>query len=969
MVGVNRTSLDVAKDVMRRVPLSRSVSPGGFFPMIRTGAGLTMWHVLVLLLLSSPVLAGTLGGEPSDFGNPGPTFTVTTAGAHTVTGSLGPTPTDGQDTFKVTIGSGQSLTSISYSGVTTNGYGQPLNFSLFGCGLSGVSNFNQSFANATGCTLEYYIGTDFQTSAGAWTVTVNTINTPNSAPTDIILSNSSVSPSAGTNAVVGTLSTSDPNGSDTHTYSLVAGTGSTNNASFNISGATLRATNTLAMAPGSYSIRVRTTDQAGAFYEEQMTIMVSIYPAVTITNPLDNLYGYITRVSIGSINNPSTYTTPDNQGGYSDYTAQSTTLVRGATNQTVSVTLGGNDVTGQTIAVFFDWNQDGDFADAGETITVLGLPGAIGSASFGPYNATFTVPAGAVLGTTRMRVVTDWSRDPLSSGNIEYGEAEDYTITMVAPNTPPTLAVNAGLTLLQTAPATPITTAILSVTDAEQAAAALTYTVGTAPTKGTLKKSIAVLGAAGTFTQADVDGGLITYTPSGTIDGMDSFSFSVSDGAGGSIGTSIFSITINAPSADLAITVTDGAATATPGTSATYTIIVSNAGPQPVTGATLSDTFPAALTGITWTANFSGGSSGATSGSGAINETINLAAGGSATYTVIGSIDPAATGTLTNMATVTPPAGTADPNPGNNSGIDTSTLAPVADLSISVTDSLTVVVAGETVTYTIVLTNLGPSDAVGAIVEDVFPDALTGLTWTGPFSGPISGTINDTINLAVGGTVTYTATGTVNPAATGTLTNTATVSLPGGTTDPNPTNNSATDTDTILSLVTLTVTVNGNGAVNSTPNEIACTPACTSTKPFGSTLTLTAVPGIDSRFSGWSDACLACGSAPDCLVTFDATKNCTATFELLPLVRIDGDQTPYYDIATALAVPQIPATIRVQATPDFVETITMTNPVAILLRGGYSDVDFTNQTSYTTISGSLKVRVGTLTVERLKIAP
>jgi len=967
MIGVNR-SLDVAKDVMRRVPLSRTVSPGGFFLMIRTGASLTMWHVLVLLLLlSSPVFAGTLGGEPSDFGNPGPTFTVTTAGTHTVTGSLGPTPTDGQDTFNVTIGSGQSLTSISYSGVTMDGNNQPLNFSLFGCGLSGVSNFNQSFANATGCTLNYYISTNFQTSAGAWTVTVNTINIPNSAPTDIALSDSSVSPSAGTNAVVGTLSTSDPNGSDTHTYSLVAGTGSTNNASFNISGATLRANNTLAMAPGSYSIRVRTTDQAGAFYEEQMTILVSIYPAVTITNPLDNLYGYITRVSIGSINNTSTYTTTDNQGAYSDYTAQSTTLVRGTTNQTVSVTLGGNDVTGQTIAVFFDWNQDGDFADAGETVTVLGLPGAIESTSFGPYNATFTVPAGAVLGTTRMRVVTDWSRDPLSSGNIDYGEAEDYTITMVAPNTPPTLAVNAGLTLLQTAPATPITTSLLSVTDAEQAAAALTYTVGTAPTKGTLKKSIAVLGAAATFTQADVDGGLITYTPSGTVDGMDSFTFSVSDGAGGNIGSSIFSITINAPSADLAITVTDGAPTATPGTSATYTITVSNAGPQAVTGATLSDTFPAALTGVTWTATFNGGASGTASGSGTINESINLTVGGSASYTVTGSIDPAATGTLTNMATVTPPAGTADPNPGNNSGIDTSTLAPVADLSISVTDSLTVVVAGETVTYTIVLTNLGPSDAVGAIVEDVFPDALTGLTWTGPFSGSISGTINDTINLAVGVTVTYTATGTVDPAATGTLTNTAMVSLPGGITDPNPMNNSATDTTTVLSLVTLTVTVNGNGAVNSTPNEIACTPACSSTKPLGSTLTLTAVPGIDTRFSGWSDACLACGSNLDCLVTFDATKNCTATFELLPLVSIDNDQTPYYDIATALAVPAGPATVRVQASPVFVETITMTNPVAIVLMGGYTDTVFTYQTDYSFISGWLKIKAGKLTVEQVKI--
>lgn len=172
---------------------------------------------------------------------------------------------------------------------------------------------------------------------------------------------------------------------------------------------------------------------------------------------------------------------------------------------------------------------------------------------------------------------------------------------------------------------------------------------------------------------------------------------------------------------------------------------------------------------------------------------------------------------------------------------------------------------------------------------------------------------------------------------------------------------------------TLTVGLagNGSGAVNSNPAEIACTPTCTSTKPQGSTLTLTAVAGIDSRFSGWSDACLSCGSSPDCLVTFDASKSCTATFELLPLVSIDGDQTPYYDIASALGVPVAPATVRVQAAPLFVETVTMTTPVAILLRGGFTDPAFTDnsQSGFSTISGWLRIQDGKLTAERLKIKP
>src|SRR5690606_33246806 len=49
----------------------------------------------------------------------------------------------------------------------------------------------------------------------------------NAAPTDIALSNSSVNQSGGANATVGTLSTTDADGSDAHTYTLVSGTGDT----------------------------------------------------------------------------------------------------------------------------------------------------------------------------------------------------------------------------------------------------------------------------------------------------------------------------------------------------------------------------------------------------------------------------------------------------------------------------------------------------------------------------------------------------------------------------------------------------------------------------------------------------------------------------------------------------------------------------------------------------------------------
>ena len=80
------------------------------------------------------------------------------------------------------------------------------------------------------------------------------------------------------------------------------------------------------------------------------------------------------------------------------------------------------------------------------------------------------------------------------------------------------------------------------------------------------------------------------------------------------------------------------------------------------------------------------------------------------------AVSASATGTLSNTATVTPPAGWTDPTPGNNSATDTDTLTPTGDLSITKTDGVSGYTAGGSVTYTIVVSNAGPSDAVGATV-------------------------------------------------------------------------------------------------------------------------------------------------------------------------------------------------------------------------------------------------------------
>jgi hypothetical protein len=111
------------------------------------------------------------------------------------------------------------------------------------------------------------------------------VTSGNTAPSDITLSSSAIAENLGANATVGALSTTDGNASDTFTYSLVAGTGDTDNAAFNISGNALRATNSLDFeTKSSYTVRVRSTDQGGLFTEKAFVITVIDMPEDTLVS-------------------------------------------------------------------------------------------------------------------------------------------------------------------------------------------------------------------------------------------------------------------------------------------------------------------------------------------------------------------------------------------------------------------------------------------------------------------------------------------------------------------------------------------------------------------------------------------------------------------------------------------------------------------------------------------------------------
>ena len=263
----------------------------------------------------------------------------------------------------------------------------------------------------------------------------------------------------------------------------------------------------------------------------------------------------------------------------------------------------------------------------------------------------------------------------------------------------------------------------------------------------------------------------------------------------------------------------------------TYTIVVTDASPQTVTGAVVSDNLSASLTNASYSTTTSGTVSDAhSSGTGAINDTVNLASGSSITYTVTGAIPSSVTASsLSDTATVTSPGGTPDPNTVNNTATATASITNVADLQITNSDGSASVTAGSPDTYTVIVSNNGPSDVSGATVSDIAPSGFNSTSWTATFSSGVTGVttngtgnIGDTVYIPTGGTITYTITGTVSPTASGTLTTLAQVARPSGSTDPNTGNNMASDSDTIISSnipVDLSVVVSdSNGGTTSNGN-------------------------------------------------------------------------------------------------------------------------------------------------------
>lgn len=131
------------------------------------------------------------------------------------------------------------------------------------------------------------------------------------------------------------------------------------------------------------------------------------------------------------------------------------------------------------------------------------------------------------------------------------------------------------------------------------------------------------------------------------------------------------------PEGDLWITKDDGVDAVIQGGSLTYTIQAGNDGPSDEPEATVTDTFPADLD-CTWTCTASGDAS---CPAGPVNadiaETVVLPVGDSVIFTAVCAVSPTATGSINNTAVVAPSASVTDPDPGDNSDSDSTTVLEV----------------------------------------------------------------------------------------------------------------------------------------------------------------------------------------------------------------------------------------------------------------------------------------------------
>jgi len=273
---------------------------------------------------------------------------------------------------------------------------------------------------------------------------------------------------------------------------------------------------------------------------------------------------------------------------------------------------------------------------------------------------------------------------------------------------------------------------------------------------------------------ATVSGTNVVFTPAINFVGPVTLGYTITDSIGGT-NNGVITVTVTGL-ADIAVS-KRGPANVQAGTNFDYVITVTNLGPDSVSSLSVTDNLPV-------TVGFFSATPGATaSGSLVVWTNLGSLVAGAMTNLTVTVTAPADGASLTNLASGGSP--TEDPNPTNNLSQPVfTTVTPAADLAIG-KSAPAAVFAASNLSYTISVTNFGPSSADNVVVTDALPAGVTFVSATG---GGITnaGAVNWNFGTLANGQSSN-ATLTVTAPASGTLTNVANVNAP--TLDPNPTNN------------------------------------------------------------------------------------------------------------------------------------------------------------------------------------
>ncbi len=171
----------------------------------------------------------------------------------------------------------------------------------------------------------------------------------------------------------------------------------------------------------TYEFQVRTNCAGGssAFSSSATFTTANVVVAYCASKGNSVADEWIQRVQVGTINNNS-----GANAGYGNFTSLSTGIARGVST-TITITPGWRATTyNEGYAVWIDYNQDGDFIDAGELVYSRAITTTT------PVSGAFTIPATATLGNTRMRVSMKYNGVPTACETFSFGEVEDYTINI-----------------------------------------------------------------------------------------------------------------------------------------------------------------------------------------------------------------------------------------------------------------------------------------------------------------------------------------------------------------------------------------------------------------------------------------------------------------------------------------------------------------------------------------------------------